>query len=51
MGQNRVKGYFLESGVVLDSFSSGTILIDVIRTNQFRILIKSQTLMPNLSLK
>ena len=34
MGQNRVKGDFHEPRVVLDSFSSRTILIDVIRTNQ-----------------
>jgi len=37
MGQNRVKGSFLLLGVVLHSFSSGTILIDEIKTNQLEL--------------
>jgi len=37
-----LKGDFLKSGVVLYSFSIGTILIDVIRINQLKLKPKDK---------
>ena len=47
MGQNRVKGDFLNLRVVLHSFSTGIILIDEIKTNQLELWWKVKLSGPN----